>query len=100
MDMTTIELLQKLTVGKQLTHFRDPSKREYYTLSEKQFKWLWGVFACENMKADSSIGATITDDSGNSWGLNWKDHTWNVPHYINNREKYGRTFYIHFNAKQ
>lgn len=98
--MRTIELLQKITEGKQLTHFRDPSKIEYYTVSEKQFKWIWGIFSGETMNADGKYGATVTDTDGNQWGLNWKNYIWNVPHYINNRDKFGKTFYIHFHGKQ
>lgn len=97
--MTTVELLHRITKGKQLTHFKDPSIKQYFTVSEKQFKWIWGVLSCEFMDADPSIGASITDGDGNVWGLNWKNSIWNVPHYIPNREKYGKTFYIHFNKQ-
>lgn len=88
--MTSAQLVRTLCNGKALTHFRDPAKKEYFTLSEKQFKWLWGVFAIENNNADSSIGATIQDDEGNLFGINWNNYIW---------EKYGRTFYIHFVAR-
>jgi hypothetical protein len=97
--MTTVDLLHKLTDGKELTSFKDPSKVEYFALSEKQFKWLWGVFSGENMNADGKIAATVTDTDGSIWGLNWKNYIWNVPHFIPNRDKYGKTFYIHFVKK-
>lgn len=98
--MKATDVLQLIAERKELTYFRDPSKAEFYAVSEKQFQWAWGVLACEWTNLDSRFGATVTDDNGNSWGLSWDSYRWNMPHYIPNYKKYGRTFYIHFSKSE
>lgn len=97
--MRTVDLLHDMSKAKDLTYFNDPSITEFFTVTEKQFKFLWGILSCEFMNADPNFGASVTDDNGDVWGLNWNNFKWNVPHYIPNRSKYGRTFYIHFHKK-
>lgn len=91
----TLDVLHKITKNAPVK-VDENGKRKTFTVTEKQYNWLIGVYHSEDKNFNTGIGVSLDDETG-QWSFGGhKSSQFNVPHYIPNREKYGKKYFIKF----